>query len=258
MNSVDNFFKMIKWDKSKYFIIPFLSILVVYILFNDFIMPVYTRHGQSIEVPNLIEMTYEGARTLLEQNDLEIVEKAKKFDDRFRAGIVISQNPKSYDVVKKKRRIYVIVSKGEPTIEMPRLIGSSEKNAVFEIERLGMKLRYIRREHSDHYHDGVVLNQSIPIGREVRTGQSIDLIVSMGKPPDEYVVPNLIGRSLKNAKMELLKSGLALGNVSYQIQNDLLPETVIAQSKEAETEVTQGDTISLLISKLATTAKDDF
>ena len=116
----------------------------------------------------------------------------------------------------------------------------------------------MKYEHSEHFHDGVVIHQSIPIGQEVKVGESIDLIVSLGQFPDKFIVPNLIGRSLQEAKKEIQQAGLALGNVSYQVENDFLPETVIAQSIEAGTEVSQGDTLSLLISKLSTTSEDDF
>ena len=258
MNVIDRFFEKIRWTKTKYFIVPAISLILFYILLIDIIMPAYTRHGQSIDVPNVIEMTYEGARTLLQQNNLKIVEKAKKFDVRYRAGTVISQNPQPFSKVKKGRRIYVIVSKGEPTLEMPRLIGNSEKNAIFELSRLGLKSRYVKYEHSEHFHDGVVIHQSIPIGQEVKMGQSVDLIVRLGQFPDKFIVPNLIGRSLQEAKKEIQQAGLTLGNVSYQVENDLIPETVIAQSKEPSAEVMQGDTLSLLISKLATTSEDDF
>lgn len=258
MNIIDRIFNMIKWHKTKYIIIPFLIISIFYILLNDFIMPWYTRHGQSIEVPDIVEMTYEGARTLLKQNHLKIVEKAKKFDTRYRSGIVISQNPKPYSQVKKGRRIYVLVSKGEPTVEMPRLIGNSEKNAIFEINRLRLEVRHIKYEHSTHFPDGVVSGQSIPIGAEVKLGEPVDLIVSLGQFPDRFIVPNLIGRSLKDATKVILQAGLTLGNVSYQVENDLLPETVIDQSLEANTEVSQGDTLNLLVSKLSTASKDDY
>ena len=256
MNFADQILERIKWEKTKYFIIPFLSILILYILVNDFIMPAYTRHGQEIEVPNVVEMTYEGARTLLNQNDLKIVEQAKKFDARFRSGIVITQNPRPYSKVKKGRRIYVIVSKGEPTLEMPRLIGNSEKNAIFEIKRLGLEVRYVTYEHSEHFPNGVVMHQSIPIGEEAKIGRTIDLIVSLGQFPDKFIVPNLIGRSLKDAKKIIYQSGLTLGNVSYQVNDDLLPETIIDQSMEPNTETTQGDTLNLLVSKLATGMED--
>ena len=126
------------------------------------------------------------------------------------------------------------------------------------IRYLRLKVRYIRNEYSEHFPDGVVINQSIPIGNEVKLGEYIDLIISMGRLPDHFVVPNLIGRSLKDATKEIQHAGLILGNVSYQVENDFLPETVIAQSIEAGTEVSQGDTLSLLISKLSTTSEDDF
>ncbi|MBD3287844.1 PASTA domain-containing protein [candidate division KSB1 bacterium] len=258
MDITTRFWDLIHWDKSKYIIIPLLSILIAYILVNDFIMPAYTRHGQEIEVPNTIEMTYEGARTLLQQNDLEIVEQAKKFDARFRSGIVISQNPHPYSKVKKGRRIYVIVSKGEPTLQMPRLIGSSEKNAVFEIEQLGLEVRYITYEHSEHFPNGVVIHQSIPIGEEVKVGKTIDLVVSLGQFPDKFIVPNVIGRSLKDARKIIRRSGLTFGSVSYQVNDDLLPETIIDQSLEPNTEVSQGDTLNLLVSTLGSGMEEEF
>jgi len=257
MESIDRLFEAINWEKSKYLIIPILTLLIIYIFFDNFIMPWYTRHGQVVEVPDIVNMTFEGARTLLEQNDLEIVEKAKKFDANFRAGMVISQNPFPNIQVKKGRRIYVIVSKGEPTIEMPRLIGSSEKNAVFDIKRLGLEIRYVRYEHSDYFPDGVVTDQSIPIGTEVKVGQPVDLIVSLGLFPDRFIVPDLIGRSLKDAQKILQQAGLTFGNISYEVQNDLLPETIIEQSLAPGLEVSRGDTLHVLISKLANAPGED-
>jgi len=256
MGAIDNFFNKIRWNISKYFIVPLLGFLIFYILMDEILMPAYTRHGQAIEVPNIVEMTYEGARTLLQQQGFKIVEKEKKFDVRYRAGTVISQNPLSQARVKKGRRVYVIVSKGEPTVEMPRLIGKSEKNAIFEINRLGIEVRHITLEHSSHFPDGVVIDQSIPYKEEAKIGESIDLIVSLGQFPDRFIVPNLIGRSLDDAKRVIQQAGLTLGIVNFKVEDELLPETVIDQSLEANSEVTQGDSLSLIISKLAETTED--
>ena len=122
MSLIRNVIELFKWEVSKFIFVPILILLILFIIFNEIIMPIYTRHGMAIEVPNVVEMTYEGARTLLQQNDLKIVESAKKFDIRYRSGIVISQNPEAYSQVKKGRRIYVIVSKGEPMVQIPRLV----------------------------------------------------------------------------------------------------------------------------------------
>ena len=250
MSLIKIFFQLFKWDVSKYILVPILIVLILFIIFNEIIMPIYTRHGQATEVPNVVEMTYEGARTLLENNDLKIVESAKKFDINYRAGIVISQNPLALTQVKKGRRVYVIVSKGEPMVEMPRLIGVSEQNAIFEINRLDLILGNIQYEHSDRYPNGVVSDQSVSPGDEIRLGESIDLLVSLGRFPDNFIVPHLIGRSLKDAKKVIQQAGLVLGTVNYEEADELLPETVISQSIEANQEVRRGEVINISVSKL--------
>jgi eukaryotic-like serine/threonine-protein kinase len=252
MGAAESFFTKIGWEKTKYIIVPILIIFVIYIFLNDFFMPWYTRHGQAIEVPNVVEMTYEGARTLLDKSELQIVEKEKKFDLQFRAGTVISQNPRTKSLVKKGRRVYVIVSKGDPSVEMPKLISQSEKNAIFEISRQGLQSGNVSYEHSSSYPEGVVINQSIPAGDNVKVGEVVDIVVSLGQFPDRFIVPSLVGRSLKDARKIIMQAGLTFGNVSYQVMPDLLPETVIDQSLQANTEVTQGASLNLLISSLPT------
>ena len=229
-----------------------LILIVVYMLFDMIIMPAYTRHGKEITVPDLTSMFYEDARHRLSQLGLEIVEEEKKFDtsNQFPIGVVMSQNPPPFAKVKKGRRIYVIVSKGEPTLEMPQLIHRSERNAIFILEKLGLKVGKINYEHSDIFHAGEISNQSIPPGTELKPGTVVDITVSLGLFPDKYVVPNLVGRSLNDARKIILQSGLTLGEVSFQIASDLLPGTIISQSPAANQKVAQGDTINLLVSKL--------
>jgi serine/threonine-protein kinase len=233
--------------------IIFLILLVIYLLFDKIIMPAYTRHGQAIEVPDLTNLVYEDARDVLDRLDLKIVEEAKKFDtsNEFPIGVVMSQNPRSGSFVKKGRRVYVIVSKGEPTIEMPRLLGGSERNAIFQIEHLGLALGAIRYEHSDlNPAVGNVIDQSIPVGREVKLGTAVDIVVSLGRLPDRFIVPNVVGRSLKEATKMIIEAGLSVGEIHYQDRSDLLPETVFEQFPEAETEISQGDSLYLVVSRI--------
>ncbi len=57
-------------------------------------------------------------------------------------------------------------------------------------------------------------------------------------------------------KKIIIKAGLTLGSISFEVRDDLLPETVIRQSLDANLEVMQGDTINLLVSKLPVQLKD--
>ncbi len=245
--------QQIDWKRiAKIAAITFGFLLAFYLLLDKIVMPAYTRHGQVIEVPDLTNLIYEDAREVLNELDLEIVEEAKKYDtnNEFPIGTIMAQNPQPRSMVKKGRRVYVIVSKGEPTIEMPQLIRRSERNAIFMIKNSGLELHEVRYEHSDIFPEGVVSNQSIPISKEVKIGTPVDIVVSLGRFPDRFIVPNVIGRSLNDAKKIIIQSGLTIGDIHYQDEPDLLPETVINQSLKDAEEVSRGDTLHLLVSKL--------
>ncbi|MBN2008940.1 PASTA domain-containing protein [candidate division KSB1 bacterium] len=250
MSTVSVIRRILGWPIVRYPLIIFVGMIILYFIFDIVIMPIYTRHGQAIEVPNVTEMTFEGARTLLDQQDLKIVEKAKKFDINFRSGTVISQHPEPGSQVKKGRRIYVIVSKGEPTVEMPRVVGKSEKNATFELLQLGLKVRHVTYEFSSHFPADVVFDQSVPDGDEIKVGDGVDLSVSYGQFPDRFVVPEVVGRSLKDAQKVIEQAGLTIGMVTYRMEPELLPETVVEQSILANSEVNQGEALHLVVSKL--------
>ena len=246
--------KEIDWfNIAKFAAIIFLILSVIYLLLDKLIMPAYTRHCQAIEVPDLTNLMYEDAKEVLDRLNLKIVEEAKKFDtsNEFPIGVVMVQNPKPGFQVKKGRRIYVIISKGEPTIEMPQLMGRSERNAIFMIKNIDLQLGEVRYEHSDIFpHEGLVIDQSVPVAKEVKTGTIVDIVVSLGRFPDRFIVPDVVGRSLKDAKKIIIQAGLTVGEIQYQDEPDLLPETVIYQSLKAEEDVSQGDTLQLLVSKL--------
>ncbi|OQX95316.1 hypothetical protein B6I21_06035 [candidate division KSB1 bacterium 4572_119] len=243
----------------RYMLYLLVFMLIMYLLTDLVIMPVYTRHGQEIEVPDLTSEFYEDARDRLKQLGLQIVEQSKRYDTtgEFPIGVVMSQNPLPLSKVKKGRRIYVIVSKGEAKIEMPQLTHRSERNAIFMLEKLGLEPGEITYQHSDIFHEGEISGQSIEPGTEIKPGFAVDLTVSLGLYPDKFVVPDLIGRNLKDARKIILQSGLTLGHVSFQLELDLLPETVIYQTPEASLEVVQGDTIHLLVSKLPEEKKEE-
>ncbi|MFZ5517498.1 MAG: PASTA domain-containing protein [Candidatus Zhuqueibacterota bacterium] len=248
---------MIEWIKENRMIllkkagILFGILLVIYFIFDVLIMPLYTRHGQQITVPDLANLIYEDAREQLDRLDLVVVEESKKYDssNQFPIGTIMSQSPRPGATVKKGRRIYVIVSKGEPSLEMPQLVHRSERNAIFMVKNLGLALRDVRYDHSDVIPEGAVYFQNIPPGSEVKTGTLVDIGVSLGRFPDRFIVPALVGRSLPDAKKIIIQAGLTIGDIKYEIDENLLPNTIIAQSVKENEVVNQGDSIDLVVSR---------
>lgn len=238
-----------KYNLKKLFIISFWLIIFLFLM-DTIVMPVYVRLGQEDEIPNVTEMAYEDAGLFLNKHGFKIVLEGERYDSRFPAGYVISQNPKAATRVKKGRRVYVVTSMGERYIKVPVIIGNGERNARFIIQSAGLLLDRVSHEYSSYYPEGVVWEQSIQSGREVPVGTGINIIISMGPFPDRFLVPFLIGVDLDVAGKRLKKAGLKLGAVTYQVTDDLLPNTVVSQSIEPDTEVRIGESIDLVVSIL--------
>ncbi len=234
--------------------IIFIGLLFFYLLFDKIVMPAYTRHGQSITVPDLTNLFYDDGREMLDRLGLKIVEQAKKFDSKseFPIGTIMSQNPRPGTTVKKGRRIYVVVSKGEPTVTMPRLIGESERNAIFMIENLDLTVGTIYYEPSDSSNYllvGKVIAQSIPPGSDVKIGTPVNFTVISNA--ELVVVPELVGLNLSDAQRIITNNGLMVGDIFYEEKSDLLPETVIDQFPRAKEQVPRGESIRLWVSTLS-------
>ena len=244
----------IEWQRIlKTAVVACLGLFIFYLLFDKIFMPAYTRHGQAITVPDLTNFIYEDAREVLNRLDLEIVEEAKKYDtsNQFPIGTIMVQNPRPNATVKKGRRIYVIVSKGEPVVPMPRLVGESERNAAFILENVGLELGQVYYEPSDnenYAHIGKVISQSISVDREVKVGTSVDITVISA--PDQFNAPDIVGRSLVDARKILFQAGLEVGEIFYEEKPDLLPETVIDQFPRIDEKVSRGDSLRIWVSKL--------
>jgi serine/threonine-protein kinase len=228
----------------------FAGFVLFALLMDVFVMPLYTRHGQAIPLPDVTKMRYEDARAKLFSEGFKIIREEERYDSEYPAGYVIEQNPKGGALVKKGRRVYVIISRGELKITMPVLTDISEREAKLKLQRLGLDTGTKTYEPSSYYFEGVVMHQSIAPGVEVSRGTRVDLTISIGDVADEIVVPLVEGRTLDDAKERLAQKGFKIGTVTYQEMASLLPETVIKQSITAGTLVSREQMIDLVVSML--------
>ncbi|HNR69157.1 MAG TPA: PASTA domain-containing protein [bacterium] len=224
--------------------------LLLFLLLDNLIMPLLTRHWQSVDVPNVANLSWNAAEKVLRDKGLKAVKAAEKYDREIPPGFVIFQSPEAGSPVKKGRRIYLTIGKGERIVEMPKLIGFSIRDAEFILNDYNLTLGDVTREPDDYWPEGVVSQQSVPAGHEVMDGAVIQLKVSLGNAATAFIVPRLVGRSIDDALLEIQKAGLAVGAISYQTTEELIPETVISQSLSEGQEVAKGDSINLVVCRL--------
>ena len=226
------------------------GLFIFYLIVDSLVMPLAVRLGQSLTVPDITRMSLSEAEKNLAQYGLKIVLEGEKYDQTIPPGYVVSQNPKANAKVKKGRRIYVMTSMGERLITVPDLKGRSERDAKFIIQSSRLILDHISYEHSSYYLEGTIAEQSLKSGTDAKIGTPISIVVSLGRFPDRFLVPELKGKDLDAAIRRIRKSGLNLGSITYQIESELLPNTVISQSIDPGEEVTTGTEIDLVVSQI--------
>ncbi len=234
-----------------------LILLIIFIIMDSIVMPISVRLGHGKSVPDVTGRPFAEAEKILEEHSFRIILEGEKHDPNYPPGYVVYQNPKPSSIVKNGRRIYVMTSMGERLVQVPRLKGRSERDAKFIIQSSRLILEHISLEHSSYYPEGTVAEQSIQESKEVKVGTPISIVVSLGRYPDRFLVPDLKGKDIEAAKTRLAKAGLTLGRITYKLESQLLPNTVLIQSIEPDQEVSIGTIIDLVVSQLPGQSLED-
>ena len=226
-----------------------LVFLILYLMTDYLLMPLYTRKWQKVTVPDVTRYSQRVAAKMLKKNGLQLIVKEEKFDINYPPGYVLFQNPEPGSRVKKGRRIYLTVGKGYKTLEMPRLVSEPLRDALFILSKNQLSVGRIDSNYSQKS-PGVVFAQSIAPGELVSVETKIDLHVSLGTDPEKILVPELVGKSREDALVEINLTGLVLGGYEYQFTDKILPNTVLGQIPAPGTHVAKHDTVFLTLSRL--------
>jgi len=223
--------------------------VVLLFILDSFIMPYYVNKGGTLVVPNVVGVKEETARKILDSLHLEPRRGEIRQDPAYPEGYVILQNPAPEQIVKTGRRVYLTISGGEQDVIVPALRGRSIRDTKFALDRAGLHQGAIQYQVSIDLPEGTIISQDIPAGSKVRKNTYISVIVSAGESIDSIYVPALTGKTLTEALKMLKEKGLRSGNITYQYNDELLPNTVIDQLPRENDIVTTQKEVDLFISQ---------
>lgn len=212
---------MFKFIFSKSFLIniAILIVLVVAVVFLiDKSLDSYTNHGESISVPSLEGLTEKEIEQILTEKDLRYEILDSVFVDKKPKGVVIDQNPRAEELVKKNRKIYITLTKiTAPKILLPDVIDMSQRLAVAKLESYGIKVKV---EYKPSEHQGIAIGyelkgKSVFPNEKIDLGSFITLIVGTGKGDGKVMVPYLKNLNKEEANQLLQTSLLSLGLEIY-------------------------------------------
>jgi beta-lactam-binding protein with PASTA domain len=231
-------------------------LLILFVIVNALIMPLYVNRGGTLPVPDVSGMDLSSAKSTLQLVGLEPVEADTRPDPLKPVGTVVFQNPRPQAIVKHGRRVYLTVSGGEMQVSSPLLRGKSLRDAKFTIERSGLLVGNVAYEHSDQFPENTIIAQSVPAEARVAKGSRVNLTVSTGSGGGGVVVPDVVGRTLSEAEKLLTAADLKVGNITYQQNYELIPNTVVEQFPRPGESITPGHAVDLFVVKAGKPAEE--
>jgi beta-lactam-binding protein with PASTA domain len=129
---------------------------------------------------------------------------------------------------------------------MPNLVGMSLESAQRMASGLGFELRVADKLFSTQYSANHVVSQMPPPGTRVKMGQHVHVLVSLGPP--QVNVPNLVGSSVRAARITAIQRGLTLGDIAIVHWPAGEADQVVAQDPPPSPAEMRSPAVSLLVS----------
>ncbi|MCR5122393.1 MAG: PASTA domain-containing protein [Ruminococcus sp.] len=138
--------------------------------------------AESFEMPDVVGLTREEAKALLESKGLSVSVNYEQNDDSPEGTVLTQSIKKGSGVIRGDTVILTICSHSE-TITVPYLVGMTQSEAEKEIRNAGLKVNVITVHGSDG-DKGKVAAQSPTAGSGLRKGDTVSISVSDGGSDD--------------------------------------------------------------------------
>jgi eukaryotic-like serine/threonine-protein kinase len=200
----------------------------------------------TILTPNLIGLSLEDARIILNNNELAEGNIIRNYSEIFKENTVIKHTPEFNEPIKPGEPVNLTVSKGEELILIPNIIGEDYTEALNYLTSLG----FIVESSKSPIKEGDIINEPGKIvevvpsaGSRIEVNSLVKLIISSNE--SLVMVPDLTQLSLEEA-INILDSASIAYEISYVDTNYAIEvNTVLNQIPEAGTYVSPNSSVIL-------------
>lgn len=198
-----------------------------------------------VAVPSLVGRSLEDAQRIAQKAHLGVQVVQQSYSATMPLGTVVSQDPPAGRTVKVGRVIELVTSLGPEMVSVPDVRRYSLEDARFAIEQAHLTVGNVLEAYDDIVPSGFVLRQDPAPGARVVRGSLVNLTVSKGQ--QSLVLPDLVGRSLDDARRILQNLGVTLRAVEQVRWADVAPGQVVSMAPPAGTRIRHGDAVSVAI-----------
>ena len=195
-------------------------------------------------VPKVTGIKLEAAQFQLQQEKLQV--KVVRRTGKKPKGIVLAQAPQANKRVVQGSVVSLVVSKGLPGVQVPKLVGLAAADAVQQLQKRGLSAN-LTQQPAKGATAGSVVKQTPAAGKRAKKGTPVTIVVAKGAAA--VAIPDVRGRSRQDASNALQQQGLNVREVD--VASAQPAGTVVAQNPAPQTKVQQGATVRINVAATA-------
>ncbi|WP_203717653.1 Stk1 family PASTA domain-containing Ser/Thr kinase [Asanoa siamensis] len=201
--------------------------------------------GRYTVAPQLAAMDKAAAEAQATRGGFAIAYGPGQFDEKAAKDVVLRQDPPAAGRILKGGTITLVLSLGAERYTVPDVVGMTLDLATSELEQTKLQITKGADRYDDNLPKGVVVAVDPAVGTETKPGDKVTVFVSKGKAP--LTVPRVVGKSINDARAELINLGLE-PLIAYK-QSDRPRDEVIKQTPNDGAGVEKGAKIELEVSE---------
>lgn len=232
--------------------VVFLGILLAFLLVTSIFFG-YSKlkellATEEIVMPSLIGKQEQEARAEIEALNLVFNVTDRVKNNEYDAGVVIYQSVEENSKVKSGYPINVTISEGKNLVNVPLLLNKTIAEAEEILKQNDLNIGTVDPEFNDSIPEGKIIRQDPDALTEIGPGSRVNIVVSQGPEVKNVIMPDLINKSITEARNLLVGMELVVGDVTPQSSENVAKDLVIWQSYEKGTEIETATAVDLYIS----------
>jgi serine/threonine-protein kinase len=133
------------------------------------------------------------------------------------------------------------------TERVPNVVGLSFGEARSKLEKLGFEVKKGEPQYNDKFAAGTVIRQLPYGGSETKEGRRIYLTLSQGSEMMPMI--DLLGMPVREARIQLMRVGFDLGEISYDYNDTIMRDLIYAQSIPPKVGARPGTVVDVMVSR---------
>jgi len=229
----------------------FLVLLLVGMATGGFFLLDWIVTGEMVEVPNLyLKSESEAIELLVKQGLMPKLPVQERSSSYVKPGLVITQHPSAGAPVKKHRVISMIVSMGREKVFVPDFTSRDVSDIYGDMRSAGLETGQQSRVYHSTYDAGMIISQEPTSGRRFMYGKRINLLISLGQRPKEYIMPNFLGMDLDDVNQNIQDKSFQIpeDGIQFERSTDISKwSKVLKQHPSAGSRVLENEPIKITV-----------